>query len=101
MANYAARGVTLASVVRAPAFRQGFKHYVMGIEPIFDEPDKLKGRRDTATNRMWAYERGRAFAAYCKGEGIQLDPNAWFINRRLSWRVLDAAAGALRCGAIQ
>lgn len=101
MANYAGRGVTLASVVRAPAFRQGFKHYARGIEPIFDEPDKLEGRGDIATNRMWAYERGRAFAAYCRGEGIELDPNAWFVNRRLSWRVLDAASDALRCQAIR
>lgn len=101
MANYAGRGVKLASVVRAPAFRQGFKHYVKGIEPIFDAPEKLEGRGDTAANRMWAYERGRAFAAYCRGEGIQLDPDAWFVNRRLNWRVLDAAGDALLCRAIQ
>ena len=101
MANYAGRGVKLASVVRAPAFRQGFKHYCQGIEPIFDEPEKLAGRGDSVTNRMWAYERGRAFAAYCRGEGVQLDPNAWFVNRRLNYRVLDAASDALYCQAIR
>jgi len=100
MANYAGQGVTLASVVRAPAFRQGFRHYIKGIEPIFDEPDKLAGRGNIAVNRMWSYERGRAFAAYCKGEGIKLDPGAWFINRRLDWRVVDAAYDAFDCRAI-
>ena len=101
MANYTGRGVTLASVVRAPAFRQGFKHYRQGIKPIFDEPDRLDGRGDIAAKRMWAYERGRAFAAYCRGEGIELDPGAWFVNRRLSGRVLKAAQGALQCQAIR
>ena len=90
MANYTGRSVKLASVVRAPAFRQGFRHYVRGIEPIFDEPEKLEGQRDIAANRMWAYERGRAFAAYCQGEGIQLDPSAWFVNRRLNSRLWPA-----------
>jgi hypothetical protein len=101
MSNSVNRGVTLASVVRTPAFRQGFKHYMHGVEPIFDEPHKLDGRGDIETNRMLAYERGRAFGAYCKGGGIQLDPKAWFINRRLNWRVLDAARNALLCQAIR
>ena len=55
----------------------------------------------SAKNKAWAYERGRLFGAYCAGEGIQLDPGAWFVDRRLSWRVLDAAADARRCGAIR
>lgn len=39
--------------------------------------------------------------AFCQGEGLQLDPGAWFVDRRLSWRVLDAAADAMWCGAIR
>ena len=101
MANYAGHSVSLSSVVRTPAFRQGFKHYQQGVEPIFDEPEKLDGRGSNVTNLMWAYERGRAFAAWCKGEGVKLDHRSWFIDRGLSGQVLDAANDALRAKAIR
>jgi len=94
------RNVSLSSVVRAPAFRQGFKDAAAGKPPAFDHAWPADARK-TSTDKAWAYERGRLFAAYCRGAGIQLDPGAWFVNRRLSWRVLDAAGGALRSGAIR
>ena len=94
------RNVTLASVVRAPAFRQGFKDAATGKPPQFDR-EWQGNRRHSPTDQAWSYERGRQFAAFCRGQGIQLDPKAWFVNRRLSWRVLDAAADALRSGAIR
>ena len=94
------RNVKLATVVRDPAFRQGFTDRMRGRQLDYDR-EWIGNRRKTATDKAWAYERGRLFAAYCAGEGIQLDPGAWFVNRRLSWRVLDAAADALRTGAIR
>ena len=94
------RTTSLASVVRDPAFRQGFKDAAGGKPPAFDDEWQGNSRR-TGTDKLWAYERGRLLAAYCRGEGIQLDPKQWFIDRQLSWRVLDAAADALRCGAIR
>ena len=94
------KSVTLSSVVRAPAFRQGFKDAMAGKRPAFDH-DWPADARKSSTDKAWAYERGRLFAAYCRGEGIQLDPKAWFVDRRLSRRVLNAAADALRSGAIR
>jgi hypothetical protein len=99
-AQVSTRNVTLASVVRDPAFRQGFADRIRGRQLAYDH--EWQGNRNkTATDKAWAYERGRLFAAFCQGEGIQLDPKQWFINRRLNWRVLDAAGDALRCGAIR
>ena len=94
------RNVTLASVVKDPAFREGFKDRRDGKAPAYDKEWQGNSRR-SATDKAWSYERGRLFAAYCEGQGIQLDPKQWFIDRQLSWRVLDAAADALRCGAIR
>jgi len=94
------RQVTLSSVVRAPAFRRGFTDAAAGRGPAFDHAWPADARK-SSTDKAWAYERGRLFAAYCRGEGIQLDPKAWFVNRRLSLHVLDAAADALRSGAIR
>ncbi len=99
-AQVSTRNVTLASVVRDPAFRQGFADRVKGKAPAYDH-DWQGTRRKSPTDKAWAYERGRLFAAYCAGEGIQLDPKQWFINRRLNWRVLDAASNAMWCRAIR
>lgn len=94
------RSVTLASVVRDPAFRQGFKDRRAGKAPAYDK--EWQGNcRKSPTDKAWAYERGRLFAAYCEGQGIQLDPKHWFIQRQLNWQVLDAADDALRCRAIR
>lgn len=94
------RTTSLASVVRDPAFRQGFKDAAGGKPPAFDH--QWQGnRRRTGMDKLWAYERGRLLAAYCRGERIQLDPKQWFINRQLNRRVLQAAGDALRCGAIR
>ena len=94
------RTVSLSSVVRDPAFRQGFADRVKGKSPAYDH--EWQGtRRKSALDKAWAYERGRLFAAYCQGEGVQLDPKQWFTNRRLNWRVLDAAGDALRCRTIR
>jgi len=94
------RSVTLASVVRDPAFRQGFKDVTKGNPPAFDK-EWPGNRRKSPTDQAWAYERGRHFAAFCRGQGIQLDPKQWFIERRLNWRVLDAASDALWAGVIR
>jgi hypothetical protein len=88
------RGVKLTAVVRKPAFRQGFDHYRRGVEPLFDAPEKIRGRSGSSLDRIWAYERGRLFAAWCRGKGIQLDPKAWFVRRRLSWNVENTARQA-------
>jgi hypothetical protein len=94
------RNVTLASVVKDPAFREGFKDRRDGKPPAYDKEWQGNSRR-SATDKAWAYERGRLFAAYCEGQGIQLDPKQWFVQRRLNWDVLDAAGDALRCQAIR
>lgn len=94
------RTSSLASVVRDPAFRQGFKDAAGGHPPAFDH--QWQGNsRCTSTDKLWSYERGRLLAAYCQGEGIQLDPKQWFIDRQLNRRILNAASDALRCGAIR
>jgi len=94
------RNVSLASLVRDPAFRQGFKDATAGKAPAFDK-DWPGNRRKSPTDQAWAYERGRHFAAFCRGQGIQLDPKQWFIERRLNWRVLDAASDAFWAGVIR
>lgn len=94
------RSVTLASVVRDQAFRQGFKDRRAGKAPAYDKEWQGNCRKSPA-DKAWSYERGRLFAAYCEGQGIQLDPKHWFIQRQLNWRVLDAADDALRCRAIR
>jgi len=94
------RNVTLASVVRDPAFREGFKDRRAGKPPAYDK-DWQGNRNKTAIDKAWAYERGRLFAAYCEGQGVQLDPKQWFIQRRLNWDVLDAAGDAVRCQGIR
>jgi hypothetical protein len=94
------RTVSVACVVRDPAFRQGFKDRVAGTPPAYDH--EWQGNRNKSSlDKTWAYERGRLFAAYCQGEGIQLDPKQWFVDRRLNGRVLKAASDALRCRAIR
>lgn len=100
MGQVSTRGVKLATVVRSPAFRRGFQDYVTGKPPAFDHEWSRDSRIDS-TSKMWAYERGRHFGAWCAGCGLQLDPAAWFINKRLSWRVLDAARDAQSEGAIR
>lgn len=87
------RNVTLSSVVRSPAFREGFNDYMKGIPPQFDR-DWQGDRRKSPTDKSWAYERGRHFAAWFKGKGYN-DVPRWFINKRLNRQVLGLVSDAI------
>lgn len=91
--------VSLASVARSPAFRDGVADYTKGKAPDYDRVYPYKRDR-TPTDGIWAYERGRMFAAWAQGEGREI-PGPWFIDRRLNWRVRDAVSDAVRAGAIR
>jgi hypothetical protein len=47
---------------------------------------------------MWSYERGRLFAAYAKGCGLDIDERAFFNARRLDWRISKLAHDAFYAG---
>ena len=81
--------ITLRSVIRGRAFREGIEHYCKGLPPAFDGAG-----RDT--NKAWAYERGRLFAAWARGRGEGI-PRA-YVNGKLSWQFIDMADDAARAG---
>lgn len=87
------RKVSLSSVVRDPAFRQGVADYIKGQAPAWD-------RYDRDTNKTWAYERGRLAAAWAQGVG-RSTPSTWFNQRRLTLEAQDFGADALRAGALR
>jgi len=84
--------VTLKSVIKSRAFRDGIQHYQKGKAPDYDA---FGGD----TNKAWAYERGRLFAAWARSQGAAI-PRA-FVNRRLSWQFLDMAHDAYHGGAFR
>lgn len=90
--QYKGKRVSLDSIVSAPAFRQGVKHYRKNVAPIFDMPHMLAG--SGRQNTMWSYERGRLFAAYAEGVGVALDETKFFINRKLKAEVRELARDA-------
>lgn len=96
MSNGGGTRVGLDTIVRAPAFRQGVDHFTKGVEPIFDEPYKVVGRG--RQNTMWSYERGRLFAAYARGTGVELNAKEFFRDRRLKWEILKMAKDAYWIG---
>ena len=92
MSQIGTRSVSISSVVRSPAFREGFNDYMMGREPQFDR-DWTADRRKGSTDKSWAYERGRLFGAWFKSKGHTEVPK-WFINRRLNLRIEHLASDA-------
>jgi hypothetical protein len=88
--------VSLDTIIKAPAFRQGVDHYSKGVEPIFDEPYKVAGRG--RQNTMWSYERGRLFAAFARSKGLQLKTSEFFRERRLKWEIRELAREAYWAG---
>ena len=99
MSQIGTRSVTLNSVARSPAFREGFNDYMNGKPPQFDR-DWERDRRKSPTDKAWAYERGRIFAAWISSKGMRKDDlGPWFINKRLSWSVLSAVSDAARARA--
>lgn len=99
MGQVQTRSVTMSSVVRCPAFREGFKDYMSGRAPQWDRDWKADTRK-SSTDKSWAYERGRLFAAWFKSKGYTETPR-WFINKRLNWRVVHLANDAFWEGAIR
>ena len=93
MAQVKTRKVSVASVVRDPAFRKGVADYTRGRAPDWDQ-------YGLDTNKAWAYERGRLAAAWAASAGRAL-PEKWFNNRRLTWAARDFGADAIRAGAIR
>jgi hypothetical protein len=96
MRNSGGKNVSLDTVIKAPAFRQGVRHYRTGVEPIFDKPYEVEGRG--RQNTMWSYERGRLFAAFARGAGTQIDERSFFQDRRLRWEIRDLAREAYWAG---
>ena len=87
------RSVSVDSVVRDPAFRKGVADYDKGRAPDWDQ-------YGSNTNKAWAYERGRAAAAWAKGAGRRT-PLQWFQDRRLTWDAKAFGRDALRAGAVR
>jgi len=92
MSQIGTRKVSMSSVVRSPAFREGFNDYMNGREPQFDR-DWNADRRKSSTDKSWAYERGRLFGAWFKSKGYTKTPK-WFIDRSLNWRIERLASDA-------
>lgn len=93
MSQIGTRSVSLSSVVRSPAFREGFNDYMKGRQPQFDR-DWNGDRRKSPTDKAWAYERGRLFGAWFKSKGHTEVPK-WFINRQLNCRIEHLVSDAI------
>lgn len=93
MAQVKTRKVSVASVVRDPAFRKGVTDYAKGRAPDWDQ-------YGLDTNKAWAYERGRLAAAWAASAGRDV-PRKWFNQRRLTWEARDFGRDALYAGAIR
>ena len=92
MTQIGTRSVSMSSVVRSPAFREGFNDYIKGKPPQFDR-DWNGDRRKSPTDKSWAYERGRLFAAWFKSKGhAEIPP--WFVNKRLNWKISSLVSDA-------
>jgi len=101
MSQIGTRSVTLNSVARSPAFREGFNDYFKGRPPQFDR-DWNPDRRKSTTDKAWAYERGRHFAAWLRSKGVdEKDLGPWFINKRLNHRILSAVSDSIYQGAFR
>ena len=92
MTQIRTRNVSMSSIVRSPAFREGFNDYIKGKPPQFDR-DWNGDSRTCTTSKSWAYERGRLFAAWFKNKGHAYIP-PWFVNRHLNWKILYLASDA-------
>lgn len=80
------------------AFRHGFEDF--NKEKPFRDIDNMGGnRKQSATDTVWAYERGRLFAAYLKGENIFVDTLKR--NGSVRWDLSDIMSTAIRQKAIR
>jgi hypothetical protein len=66
------RTVSARGVMATAAFRYGFEDFNNG-KPFRDIDNMGGNQKQSALNTVWAYERGRLFAAYLKGERIIVD----------------------------
>jgi hypothetical protein len=65
MANIQKRTVSISTILRATAFRDGYEAAAKGIP--FD-PDAYKGELYHGFSAPYLYENGRYFAAHCRAE---------------------------------
>lgn len=63
---------SLRGVMATAAFRYGFEDFNKG-KPFRDIDNMGGNRKKSAIDTVWAYERGRLFAAYLHGENIFAD----------------------------
>lgn len=91
------KSTSARGVVHSAAFRQGYEDAVND-RPWRDLDSMNGGRRLSATDTMWNYERGRYFAHYLKGEGVRPLP---LKDRRgrVTTETLARVSQAIRCGA--
>ena len=99
MGQIKTRNVSLNSVIRSPAFRQGVSDYIAGRPADFDR-DWSADARKSSTDKAWAYERGRHFAAWVKGQGVDALPK-FFIDRRVNPAITRLVSDAYWAGAIR
>lgn len=96
MAQVSTSRATWHQVVAPPAFREGFEDAWAG-RPFRYDLDAPPGG-GLASNRVWAYERGRAFAIWCKAENR--DPRPLKRGNRITWQAMDAVQDAVRARAV-
>ena len=87
---------TWHQVIAPPAFRMGFDD-AWADKPFRFDLDVPPGG-GLASNRVWAYERGRAFAIWCKAQGR--DPRPLKRGNSITFRALDAVQDAVRDRAV-
>lgn len=93
MAQVAHARATMHELMAPPAFSKGFDDAWRGAPPRYDiEPPPGGG---LSTNRLWAYERGRAFAIYCKAMG-RGDPRPFKRGNRVLYHARDLFQDAIR-----
>lgn len=99
MGQIRTRNVSLNSVIRSPAFRQGVSDYLTGRPGDFDR-DWPADARKSPTDKAWSYERGRHFAAWAAGQGVATMPK-FFIDRRVNPAISKLVRDAYFSGAIR
>ena len=97
MSQVATVGTTVRQVIGRAPFRRGFDDAWAGKPLRYDLEPPPGGGSDT--NRQWAYERGRLFAAYCKSRGV--DPRPLKQGNRVRFQAQVLLSDAIQCRAVR
>jgi len=90
------KDITLRQVMTPALFSQGFADAWQDLAPRYDI-DAPPGR-ESICNRLWSYERGRAFATWSRANG--LDPRPLKKGNRVRAEALRALYAAVESRAV-